>query len=125
MEEGQGIQKQPIVSVVIPVHNEEKWIAACLESVLRRDAFTDKEIIVVDDASSDRTNEILADFPVAVIRNNKPVGPSSARNIGVKEARGRIVVFIDSHCIIEDSQWMEKFLSFFRDPEVGAVARYF
>lgn len=125
MEEGQGIQSQPIVSVVIPAHNEEKWIATCLESVLRKDAFTDKEVIVVDDASTDRTNEILSDFPVAVIRNDKPVGPSSARNIGVREARGRIVVFIDAHCIVEDAQWIGKILSFFRDPEVGAVAGYF
>jgi len=125
MEAGQGIKRQPVVSVVIPAHNEEKWISACLESVLRRDAFANKEVIVVDDASSDGTKEILADFPVAVIRNDKPVGPSSARNIGVSRAKGSIIVFIDAHCIVEDDQWMGKILSFFRDSEVGAVAGYF
>lgn len=124
METVQIVRCQPFISVVIPARNEEKWIAACLESVLK-DNYPHKEVIVVDDGSTDRTSEILKRFPVTVVRNEKPAGPSSARNIGVKEARGEIVVFIDAHCIVDDEQWIEKFLRFFRDPEVGAVAGYF
>ena len=124
MEAAERVLKQPVVSVIIPARNEEKWIAACLESVLR-DSFRDKEIIVVDDGSEDGTVEILTRFPVTVVRNEKPVGPSSARNIGVGKARGQIIVFIDAHCIVEDAQWTAKFLRFFGDPEVGAVAGYF
>lgn len=123
MESAQRIGRQPVVSVVIPARNEEKWIAACLESVLR-DSYPYKEVIVIDDASTDSTGEILRSFPVKVIRNQKPVGPSSARNIGVREAKGQIIVFIDAHCIVDDARWIEKFLRFFRNPKVGAVAGY-
>lgn len=123
METVQTTKCLPVVSIVIPAHNEEKWIAACLESVLR-DSYPCKEVIVVDDGSTDSTSEILKSFPVTVVRNEKPVGPSSARNIGVKRVKGEIIVFIDAHCIVDDEQWIEKFLRFFRDPEVGAVAGY-
>jgi len=124
MEHAQGNQRQLLVSVVIPAHNEEKWIAACLESVLK-DVYPHKEVIVIDDASTDRTNEILRRFAVAVVRNEKPMGPSSARNIGLSKAKGEIIVFIDAHCIIEDQKWIQKFLQFFKDTQVGAVAGYF
>jgi len=117
-------QGQPVVSVVIPTYNEEKWIGSCLQSVLR-DSYPQKEIIVVDDASTDTTGEILKRFPVKVIRNEKRAGPGSARNIGVREAKGEIVVFIDAHCIINDSEWIRKFLQFFQNPKVGAVGGYF
>lgn len=119
----QRVLGQPFVSVVIPAHNEEKWIADCLESVLR-DSYPHKEVIVIDDGSTDNTSEILKRFPVSVVRNEKPMGPSSARNIGVKEARGEIIVFIDAHCIVGDEHWIKKFLRYFRGPEIGAVAGY-
>lgn len=115
---------QPFVSVVIPAYNEEKWIASCIKSVLR-DTYPHKEIIVVDDASTDGTSEILKQLPIKVIRNEKSVGPSSARNIGVKEAKGEIIVFIDAHCIVEDSNWIQRFLQFFQNPKIGAVGGYF
>ena len=95
-----------------------------MESVLR-DAYPYKEVIVVDDASTDHTGEILRRFPVTALRNDKAVGPSSARNIGAKNAKGEIVVFIDAHCIVEDSEWIKKFVQLFSDPQVGAVGGYF
>jgi glycosyltransferase involved in cell wall biosynthesis len=125
METVQRTEMQPVVSVIIPVHNEERWIEACLESILQVDNYPNKEVIVVDDGSTDRTSELLNRFPVTVIRNEKPVGPSSARNIGVRQARGEIIVFIDAHCVVDDPEWIEKFLRFFHDPEVGAVGGYF
>jgi len=125
MKIAQRVETQPAVSVVIPAHNEEKSIASCLESVLGIDGYPHKEVIVVDDASNDDTSEILKRFPVTVIRNEKPAGPSSARNIGVREAGGEIIVFIDAHCIVDDPEWIQKFLRFFRDPDIGAVGGYF
>jgi len=113
------------VSVVIPAHNEEKWVATCLESVLKTDDYPNKEVIVVDDASSDGTSDILKRLPVTVMRNEKPAGPSSARNIGVREARGEVIGFIDAHCIIDDPEWIHRYLQLFRDPPVGAVGGYF
>lgn len=80
---------------------------------------------MVDDASTDSTREILKRFPVTVVRTRKSVGPSSARNFGVKEAKGEIIVFIDAHCIVNDHNWIQKFLQFLHDPQVGAVGGYF
>jgi len=125
METVQRTERQPVVTVIVPAHNEERWIEACLESILKVDNYPNKEVIVVDDASTDRTSEILERFPVTVIRNERPVGPSSARNIGVERAKGEIVVFIDAHCIVDDSEWIQKFVQFFRDPKIGAVGGYF
>lgn len=62
---------------------------------------------------------------MTVFRNKKPLGPSSARNFGVKQAKGEIIVFIDAHCIVNDHNWIQKFLQFFNDPQVGAVGGYF
>lgn len=124
MEHTQENQRQPLVSIVIPAHNEEKWIAACIESVLR-DSYPHKEVIVVDDTSTDHTSDILSRFPVNVIRNEKRVGPSSARNIGVRKAKGEVIVFVDAHCIVEEPEWIQKFLQFFQDQHIGAVAGYF
>lgn len=125
METVKRTERQPSVSIILPAHNEERWIEACLESILKIDNYSDKEVIVVDDASTDRTSEILEQFPVIIIRNERPVGPSSARNIGVKRAEGEIVVFIDAHCIVDDPEWIQKFVRSFRDPKVGAVGGYF
>lgn len=124
METAQSSTKQPSVSIVIPARNEEKSIAACLESVLK-DSYPNKEVIVVDDASTDRTSDILKRFPVTVIRNTKAIGPSSARNMGVAKAKSEIIIFIDAHCIITDPCWIQKFLQHLQDPEVGVVAGYF
>jgi len=121
----QSAKMQPVVSIIIPAHNEEKWIGACLESVLKVDNYPHKEVIVVDDASTDSTTEVIKRFPVSLVKTEKPIGPSSARNIGVREAKGEIIVFIDAHCIIRDHNWIQKFLRLLGDPKVGAVGGYF
>lgn len=72
METQGASQKQPLVSIVRPAHNEGEWIATCLESVLRTDDYPNKEVIVVDDASSDGTGDMLKHFSVKVIRTEKP-----------------------------------------------------
>jgi glycosyltransferase involved in cell wall biosynthesis len=124
VEPAQASQTQPLVSIVIPARNEKKSIAACLESVFK-DRYFNKEVIVVDDASTDHTSNILKRFPVTVIRNTKPMGPSSARNIGVAKAKGETIIFIDAHCIITDSHWIQRFMRYLQDPQVGVVAGYF
>lgn len=79
---------KPRLSIIIPVFNAEKTISKLLNSIMSS-TYKDYEIIVVDDASSDRTIEKLKDFPIELIKLNKNVGPSVARNIGAREARAR------------------------------------
>jgi glycosyltransferase involved in cell wall biosynthesis len=90
----------PEVSVIIPVYEVESYLAECLDSVLSQD-FTDVEIVTVNDASPDRSLEILrrfekADPRVRVIDLPENVGLGAARNRGLDAATGKYVLFLDS-----------------------------
>ena len=85
----------PTVSVVIPVHDVEAYLDQCLDSVLNQEV---AEIIAVDDASADRSSEVLAargDPRLRVIRTESAVGPGRARELGLKESTGEYVWFVD------------------------------
>ena len=86
----------PLVSVVIPAYNASKWIGETLESVLAQD-FTDFEVVVVDDGSIDDTAQVVAGYGgrVCLIRKQKG-GVSSARNVGIRAARGEYIAFVDA-----------------------------
>lgn len=82
------------ISIIIPVYNEETSISACLISLQGQTLKAD-EIIVVDDGSTDQTSEIVKKFPVKLLTQNH-LGPGSARNLGVRESIGEILVFVDA-----------------------------
>jgi len=83
-----------MISVIIPAYNEEKSLPACLAS-LRNQTQKDIEIIVIDDGSTDRTKQEAKKFSVKTLEQSHK-GPGSARNLGAKNARGEILVFVDS-----------------------------
>ena len=105
------------VSVVIPVYNVEKYIEECLRSVLEQ-TLCDVEIICVDDGSQDASMEVVEKYAKIdnriVIIHKENGGLSSARNAGIKTARGKYIYFLDSDdYILEDTleflyQEMEK-----------------
>ncbi len=88
------IKKEPLVSVIIPMYNEEKNISACLKS-LQDQSYKNLEIITIDDGSTDTTAEIVKEFPVKLLYQNHG-GPGRARNLAVRDAKGKILVFADS-----------------------------
>ncbi len=88
------------ISIIVPVYNVERTLSRCLRSI-RRQSFTDWELIAVDDASPDRSAKILADFArreprMSVITHEVNRGVSQARFTGMARARGRYLVFVDS-----------------------------
>lgn len=93
------------ISVVIPVYNVEKYIKECIESVINQ-TFKDIEIIVANDGSKDNSikivEEYLYDKRIKII-NQENGGAASARNIGMKEAKGKYIYFIDSDDFIENN----------------------
>jgi len=97
---------RPLVSVVIPVFNGERFIADAVDSVLSQN-YPALEIIVVDDGSTDRTGEIIQQLN-ADIRYFKQenYGPASARNRGIRDASGEFIVFLDV-----DDLWPENNLN--------------
>lgn len=94
------IVKYGMVSVIIPVYNEERTIAACLAS-LTKQTRTDLEIIIIDDGSTDKSVDLVrkeletGNRNISLIRQ-KHQGPGRARNEGVYKARGDILVFVDA-----------------------------
>jgi glycosyltransferase involved in cell wall biosynthesis len=89
-----------LVSVVIPVHNGERYVAQCLENLLGQ-TYKELEIIVVDDGSTDRTVEIARRYPVRILEQDKR-GVSAARNAGMDAATGEYLHFMDVDDAVND-----------------------
>lgn len=88
--------KNPFFSIVIPAYNRLEQLERAVTSCLNQ-TFQDYEIIVVDDCSKTDLSRILTTFPqVKLIRADKNVGGGGARNIGIDEAIGKYIVFLDS-----------------------------
>lgn len=91
--------RAPIVSVIVPCHDVEKYLDECISSILNQ-SMQDLEVIAIDDGSTDGTSERLArwasdDLRLTVITQEN-AGLGSARNAGVALARGRYITFVDS-----------------------------
>ena len=88
------------ISVVIPVYNSAGTIGECLSAVYNSE-FRDYEVIVVDDCSTDNTIDIAKRFRCRILKLGKNSGPAVARNLGVKNAEGDIIIFIDSDVLLD------------------------
>lgn len=90
---------KPGISIVVPAYNCEKYIAACLESIMVQ-TFRDYEVLVVDDGSTDHTEDILDEFAKTDRRirlfRQENAGPSAARNTGIRNAAGEYIMFCDA-----------------------------
>jgi len=110
----------PFVSVIVPVLNGERTIGECLVSLLKMDYPPElREILVVDNGSTDRTAEIVKSFPVRYLREERP-GPSAARNKGIEASKGEILAFTDADCITTTG-WLRELVQGFDSEEVGVV----
>lgn len=97
------LEKQDLVSVIMPVHNAEKYIRGAIQSVLSQ-TYSNLELIVVDDGSQDETGNIINSFQdnrIKFIKHELNLGVAEARNSALKEAKGRWVALIDS-----DDVWL-------------------
>jgi len=99
----QSTRETPVVSVVIPTYNRAEIIGRAIRSV-QAQTFEDWELIVVDDASEDETEEVVAAFEDTRIRYIQHVenrGGAAARNTGIRNSRGEYIAFLDS-----DDEWL-------------------
>ena len=106
-------------SIIIPAYNEEERIASVIQAVLEQD-YGDFEVIVVDNASTDKTGDIARTFPVTVVLESKK-GTSAARECGRIHATGEIIANVDADCI-PDKNWLSKGILYFNNPRVVAVS---
>jgi len=111
------------VSVVVCTYNRMQWLTKCLKSLEEQDPRPD-EVIVVDGPSTDGTRALLEKLSsqgaVRLVRQERLDGISAARNMGLAEAKGDIVCFIDDDAVAQPG-WLASMMSAYSDPTVGAV----
>lgn len=113
----------PQVTLMIAAYNEEKFIAQKIQNSLEIDYPRDKlKILVVSDGSTDRTDQIVRDFPEAeLLRVEGRVGKTEARNQAVLNDKSEIIVFSDATAVYEKDA-IRKLVRNFADPSVGMVS---
>jgi len=109
-------------SILVPAYNEEQSISSCLNSLISV-VYDDKEIIVIDDASTDRTIQAVEKFldkGVILVRREKNGGRAAALNSGLQRATGEVIITTDADTVTP-SDWLQRFKSCFEQQDVVAV----
>jgi cellulose synthase/poly-beta-1,6-N-acetylglucosamine synthase-like glycosyltransferase len=118
--------KLPFVSIIVPVKNEEKVVLRLLNALIRLNYPSDKkEVIVVNDASTDRTGEICREYSLShpeimILEKANSTTKAGALNFGVKHTQGEIVATFDGDSVPEADALL-KAVEYFADPSVAAV----
>lgn len=109
-------------SIVIPAYNEADYIAKTLTAALSQDFDKNEfEVLVIDNASSDKTGDIARSFAnTRVIREEKK-GVQFARERGRKEARGEILAYLDADCV-PSVNWLSRSNKYFSDPRIAGLS---
>ncbi|MDQ3840541.1 MAG: glycosyltransferase family 2 protein, partial [Thermoproteota archaeon] len=120
----------PLFSIVVPVKNEEEMIRTCVESCLKQ-SYVNKEIIVVNDGSTDKTGEILEDIrrewgadKLRIFHLSKSVGKKQAVEVASKFARGEVYAFMDSDCDMAHDAVEKAAKIFIADSQLGALTSH-
>ncbi len=111
----------PEVSVIIPAFNSEKTLPATIHSVLTQKTKKTFEVIVVDDGSTDKTIATATQFgdKIKLLTQTKS-GPAKARNFGAKNAKSKILLFIDADCVAS-RHWLNEMIKPFKNKQVSGV----
>lgn len=115
------------ISLVIPAYNEEAYVGQTLDSVIEHGHGKFKQIIVVDNNSSDKTSEVAAARTGVTVLKELRKGTSNARQTGVEQTTSDLIAFMDADTMLPEG-WIEKALKTFEDPKVvmlSGPARYF
>ena len=119
------MDKTPILSVLMPVFNSEQFVAEAIESIMNQ-TFKDFEFLILDDASTDKSFEIIKDFEkrdsrIKVYQNEKNLGVVASRNKLLNLAKGKYIVWLDSDDIAIENRF-EKQMNFLEEhPGIGMV----
>ena len=110
-------------SIIIPAYNEEKYISGCLNSILNLKTGQKYEIVVVNNASTDKTVEVVRKIlPEAKIINEPKKGLTIAYNRGARETKGNILVFVDADMILPQDHLEKISKEFKKDPQLVALS---
>ena len=100
--------ERPLISIIVPVYNIEEYLPRCIESILNQ-TYQKLELILVDDGSKDSSGIICDEYAKkdqrVVVQHKENGGSSSARNVGIKLAKGEYLGFVDSDDFIEPDMY--------------------
>jgi glycosyltransferase involved in cell wall biosynthesis len=116
--------RMPDLAVIIPAHNEASCLGECLDSVrqaLKYAEVTNAEVVVVDDASTDKTSDVARAHGALAIRQSRRGGPLEAWSRGVASSSASLLFFVDADCRV-DTAAFSALLPGFARPSVGVVA---
>lgn len=111
----------PIISVVVPFFNSERYIARCVESLLsQQEVGGSYEIIMVDNGSRDGSHSIVDRYSDLVVLEESTPGAYAARNTGIRRARAPFIAFTDADCEAK-SDWLRSIVEGMADPDVAVL----
>lgn len=114
------MNNSPLLSIIVPVYNVEQYLPRCIDSILSQ-TFTDFELILVDDGSTDNSGKFCDEYSLkdnrVIVLHKENGGVSTARNYGLDIAKGDYIAFADSDDYV-DSKWLENFISVLKDEDI-------
>jgi len=121
-------KKEDFITVVVPIRNEECFIASTLDQIISQDYPRDSfEILVVDGISNDDTRRIVLDYcreyPQIKLMDNPKLLSSAGRNVGFRNGKGNIFIVIDGHCFIPTDQLFKNTIKCFKESNAECLGR--
>lgn len=115
-----AINNSSLVSIIVPVYNAEKFIKDTIKTVIDQ-TYENWELLLVNDCSTDKSVEIIKDYQqkdkrIKLFSNSKNSGAAISRNIGINEAQGRYVAFLDADDLWEPNK-LEKQVAFMQEKD--------
>lgn len=115
---------RPSVSFLILTFNSEIYLEQCLDSVLTQD-YQDFDVVIIDGGSSDRTLNIVQEYSERSSKLHFFIYPKTtigkARSHGMSHVQGEFVVFLDSDCVLPNSDWLSNMLTGFNSTQIAGV----
>ena len=117
-------KNRPVISVIVPVFNQEKYIGRCLRSLMNQNLKEKYEIIVINDGSTDKTKYGLKLFEdeITLINNKKNFGLPYSLNVGIKKAKAPYIVRVDSDDYVNENYLNTLFMFLEQNLDIDAIA---
>lgn len=112
--------ERPVISVILPVYRSERYLERCIAGLLGQDYAADFEILMIDNNSPDQSAALIGQYPGIRFFSETKQGAYAARNTGIREAVGDLLVFSDPDCVPR-SDWLSRIEATMRNPEIGVL----
>ena len=115
---------KPLVSIIIVTYNSAKFIIRCLNSI-NKVTYKNKEIIIVDNSSTDNTLKLITGYRINLIKSDKNLGFGKASNLGAKMASGKYLFFLNPDTELTDNEVLDKLIyEMEKDKLLGAISPF-